>query len=266
MNKLFVVFFFLISTINLFSQSIRSAGMGCAYTALSNDVFSNIINPAGTSKIGDRSISAAISPSPYGLNELQTMYIGYAEPFTFGNIQITVSSYGFDLFKKYITSICYAKTFINNFSLGLNLHYDYYNIKNYGSSGLFGVDIGTMIDIISGLNWGMSLSNINSPELGNDNDKTEQLFKMGLSYSPIKEFIMDIDIQKDLKYPANICFGFDYHIASPFSIRAGINTEPAQYSFGFGLLYLNFILDYAIILHNELGASHMFSISYNFSN
>jgi hypothetical protein len=146
----------------------------------------------------------------------------------------------------------------------LNVHYDYYNIKNYGSDGLIGIDVGALVTVLPQLTWSFSLSNLNSPSVGQGEDKEEQLLRMGISCTPTKEFIMDLDIHKDLKYPANLCFGFDYQILKPFSIRAGINTEPPEYSLGFGLVYLKFGFDYAITVHNELGSTHFFSLSYIF--
>jgi hypothetical protein len=250
---------------NLFPQGAVTNGMGEAVTAISVDMFSNASNPAGDGLINNRQAIVDISPYPYGLKELATYSFGYIEPSGIGNFAISMEIFGYDLFKRYTPAISFSKNLFDDLLLGIKLHYEYYNIKNYGSAGCLGIDVGSIVKITKDLNWGFSISNVNSPTLGQEKEKLEHYIRMGIGWKPLDNFLLDLDFHKDVRYPALLCFGLDYRMIKYFSFRAGINSEPSTITTGFSIYYSSFVLDYALTFHNELGETHFFALHYLFN-
>ena len=62
----------------------RAVALNGAFTSLSNNSQAIFYNPSGLGQIKYREFSAFYSPAPFGLSELKTGALTYAEPFQFG--------------------------------------------------------------------------------------------------------------------------------------------------------------------------------------
>jgi hypothetical protein len=256
-----IVFLFLIFSCACICQNAKMEGVSNASTAVKNKLLLSPANPAALSFITNRFVSINAAPQLFGLKELSKYSIGYAEPMEIGNFSLNINSFGYDLYKNYSPELIYAKQLYKSFSAGIKIHYEYINIKNYGSDGALGIDLGGLIELSEKLSLGFAAINLNSPKMGMNNENLEQILRMGIAWEPVNEFVLDIDMVKDLDFPLSALFGFSYLIIKNLEIRAGINTYPSSYSAGISFYYSRFNIDYALSVHNELGSTHFIGLN-----
>jgi hypothetical protein len=63
----------------------------------------------------------------------------------------------------------------------------------------------------------------------------------------------------------NLRLGSEYLLRENFFIRGGISTRPFQHSAGFGYKWNACQLDFALVHHEILGYTPIFSLTYNFT-
>ena len=72
-------------------------------------------------------------------------------------------------------------------------------------------------------------------------------------------------LKKDMVYPLSFLAAIDYQPAEKIKFKGGIGTNPTLAAFGIGVLLKNFEVNIATELHQILGWSPDFSITYNFN-
>ena len=89
----------------------RAVGMNGAFTSISDNSLAIFYNPSGLGQMKYREFSAFYSPAPFGLKELSTSALTYAEPFKFGTLGIGIKNYGFDLYHEIGISLSYGDSY-----------------------------------------------------------------------------------------------------------------------------------------------------------
>jgi hypothetical protein len=242
-------------------QGARPVGMGGAFVALADNEWAIAYNPAGLARLDGDKVSAFYSPRPFGLAELSFASFALVHPTSPGSFGLLVNRFGFELYREVSGIIAYSNSYKELFSFGINLTYNSLAIKNYGSASVIGVDVGFLVTVSTGFRWGFFASNINAPTIGQAKEKLPQMYSSGLSYSPIKGLLLDVDIVKDIRYPTLIRGGIEYEVVNAVSLRAGVGSDPTKFSSGFGVHYSLIHFDYAITTHPDLGLSHQFSVA-----
>jgi hypothetical protein len=232
--------------------------------ALSNDVFSLFGNPAGLSQLNWREVGIYYSPAPFGLSELSNGYVAYNEPFDFGSISIGGMTYGFDLYRESKIVLGYSYNYDNIFFAGVSVNYHNYSIQNYGSTGVFYLNVGGLVYILDELRWGFSVDNLNKASVANLDDQIPMVLVTGLSYDVIQIFSLNLALEKDIRYNPSVKFGIEYEIIKYLSLRAGTSNEPSRFTAGLGINYSLFSLDYAFFTHQDLGLTHQAGIIISF--
>lgn len=238
----------------------RSSAFGNAFVGLANDVWANHYNPAGLASLSNLQLSAFYSPQPFGISEISLAAFSAVIPTSYGVVGVSVRRYGFELYREHSGSLAYSNM-ITGMYFGINLNYHAVSIKNYGSTGAVGIDLGILIPLIDNLRWGISMKNINSPTIGRSFEKISQCTTTGLAYHPFENINLMLDVQKETSFDPSTRFGFEYWIIDPVAVRGGYCNEPASYSSGFGIRYSFFNIDYALSVHPVLGWTHSFSIT-----
>jgi hypothetical protein len=246
-----------------FPPGSRQAGIGYTFTSIADDQWSVFYNPAGISNIKNLSAGIYYSPAPFGLSELANGSVVVANTFSFGGIGFSASTYGFELYRENKFSFAYAKSFFSDFSFGLKVTYNSISIKNYGNDFSIGIDIGVLSRLSENVQLGFTAKNINRPTYGVNKEKLPQQFSGGVAYKPAQNFLMSVELEKEVRYPFNFKFGFEYLPVKFFALRAGYNTEPSNYFAGIGIFYSNFIFNYSFISNNYLGYTHSIGIDFN---
>lgn len=247
-----------------YTPGARQISMANSDVALSNDVFSLFSNPAGLSQINWREVGIYYSPAPFGLTELSNGYIAYNEPFNFGSLSIGGMTYGFELYRESKVVLGYSYNYENILFAGISINYHNYSIQNYGSTGVFYLNVGGLVYILDKLRWGFYVDNLNKASVANLDDQIPMVFVTGLSYDVINDFSLNFALEKDIRFNPSVKFGVEYDIIEYLSLRAGTSNEPSRFTAGVGINYSLFSLDYAFFTHQDLGLTHQAGIIISF--
>jgi len=232
--------------------------------ALANDVFSLFNNPAGLAQLNWREVGIYYSPAPFGLTELANGYVAYHEPFNFGSLAIGGMTYGFELYRESKVLISYSYNYDNIFFAGAVLNYHNYSIKNYGSTGVFYLNLGGLVYILNEIRWGFLVTNINKASVAEFDDQIPMILSTGFSFDILDNFSLNFSLEKDIRYNPSVQFGIDYDLIEYLSLRIGASNEPSRFSTGLGINYSVFSLDYAFFTHPDLGLTHQAGIILSF--
>ena len=247
-----------------YNPGARQISMANSDVALANDVFSLFSNPAGLAQLNWREIGVYYSPAPFGLSELSNGYVAYHEPFNFGSLAVGGMTYGFDLYRESKVLLGYSYNYDNIFFAGLVLNYHNYSIKNYGSTGVFYLNLGGLVYILDELRWGFIVNNINKASVADIDDQIPMVLSTGFSFDIIENFSLNLALEKDIRYNPSVQFGIDYDIIEYLSLRVGASNEPSRFTAGLGINYSIFSLDYAFFTHPDLGLTHQAGIILSF--
>jgi len=242
----------------------RQTGLNGAFTSLSDNSLAVFYNPAGLGQMKYREFSLFYSPAPYGLTDLSTAALTYAEPTKFGVFGAAFKTYGFDLYRENNFIVSYGNGFKNRIFYGLNLNLYNLHIQNYGSATSFGLDVGVMAYLAKFLQWGFFGKNITGSKIGDAEEKIVQVYRTGFTYQPLDNFRFIAEIEKDIKYTVSVRGGIEYSILDLLDLRAGVGSQPSTFAAGIGINYSLFTFDYALKNSEDLGFTHLGSITVNF--
>lgn len=238
----------------------KAISMGTAFTALSNDCFAIFFNPAGLSRQNNNEISFFISPYQFGFKELTTTVLASRFYLKFGTAGIAIKKFGFELYSEITSSISFSKEFAN-LNFGTTVNINYLKIKNYGNDFVLGLDAGVLILLSKDFFVGFNVKNINAPTIGIKKERLPFIILSGISYSPLENFVVTVDLQKEFKNDVAFASGAEYKLLDFVSVRFGFRNIPSTFSAGLGLTYNIFRMDYAIINHDQLGFTHSFTVN-----
>jgi len=270
LRKLLTIFILLISVNVSNSQfeftdiGARAVGLNGAYTSLSDNSLAIFYNPAGLGQMKYRELSVFYSPAPFGLTELSTAALTYAEPFKFGTFGLGIKNYGYELYREINVLLSYGGKYKDRIFYGLNLNYYNLNIKNYNSASSFGIDAGLMAYLTKYLKWGFFGKNVTGSTIGITREKIAQVYRTGFTVTPRNDLNLIIEAEKDVKYPLSVRGGLEYRIMDYVVLRGGIGSEPAAITGGIGFNYKIFQIDYALYQSPDLGLTHQGTLTINF--
>ena len=233
--------------------------------AQSNDAFGIFDNPAGTAQLGWREFSIYYSPSPYGLKELATANAVYSEHTGIGNFGIGFSTFGFRLFRENKFAISYAERFFGDYFLGITFVYQNLKIENYGSANAFNIILGGISYLTRNLRAGFAIENLLRSTYGNSKDQIPVVLKTGLTFDVLDYASLNLALLKELGYNLSVRFGAEFLPVKFIALRFGAGNYPQVYSAGVGINYSIFQMDYAVENHSELGLTHQFGLTLQFS-
>ncbi len=239
-------------------KGARPLGMGGAFTAAANSGDAVYYNPAGLWLISNPNVQAFYSV-PFNISDLTTAAFNFTYPAAFGNGTINFESYGFDLYRETTIGLAYSQSFRQKLIFGLAFNYYYLAIRNGGSAGTPGMDIGLLFKPHEKITLGFSSKNMNRPSISHD--KLPQVFCLGVSYRILDALTLNTDIYKDVKFPTDIRAGAEYQFLGKLFLRIGVASEPSRFSAGLGFDFGPAAIDYAIYSHPDLGVTHAVSAS-----
>jgi len=242
----------------------RPTALGGAFTSLSDNSLAIFYNPAGLGQVKYREFSAFYSPAPFGLTDLSTAAISYSEPFSFGTIGAAFKTYGFDLYRENNFIVSYGNSYKKKIYYGANLNLYNLHIQNYNNATAFGIDIGAMAYIAKFLQWGFFGKNITGTKIGDSKEKIAQVYRTGFTFQPEDKIRVIGEIEKDVKYPLSVRGGLEYSVIDFLDLRFGVGSQPTNFSAGIGLNYNLFSFDYAFTKSEDLGFTHLGTVSVNF--
>ena len=241
-------------------KGARPLGMGGTFVAVGNAGDAMYYNPAGLWLLGNPYMQAFYS-APFNIKDLGTTAFNITYPGAIGNGTLNFESYGFDLYRETTFGFAFSRSFKEKLIYGIALNYDHLNIKDAGSAGTVGMDIGLMFRPHDMVTIGFAARNINRPSI--KEDKLPQTFSTGVSIRMIDPLILNVDVYKDIRFPTDVRFGAEYQFFDRLFLRAGMARQPSLFSAGLGFDFGRGVIDYAIYSHSDLGVTHAISASFH---
>jgi len=240
---------------------VRAAALAGAYTAAADDVEAVFWNPAGLRFCDGIQVNTTYT-NLYGLSDLKYMNFNFIMPtLTAGTWGIGYTSFGPSDYRETDLRLSFASGLGSGVYMGANLKSNRVKIGNGGgSAGALGVDLGFTANVSPRFRMGFTAINVNSPALGDTSEMPERRFMAGFLLKPFDGVRASFDISKPLKEELETRAGVEFGISEALDLRAGVQTIPARFTFGFGLNWSVFTFNYAFLNHTVLNTQHLFSL------
>ncbi len=285
MKKLFLILCFLVLAVRLFGAfedfqtGTRPNAMAGAFTALADDHNAPFWNPSGLSYVDSPEIFSTYKrlfgiisnftfsssiPSKWGNFAFCLRESSVKGDYTDAMGYVIKSNTTLEAERAMIVS--HGFRIIEEVSFGYNLTgYQLQNIR-FGDYLAFGVDIGMIMEVYRHWKIGFFYRNVNGPSIGDEfkHPLPEQI-SVGLSYSPFNNVITLLDFEKQLGYDINTKMGAEVEIIKNLLVlRSGVETEPVDFSIGFGSGFKHLRVNYAFRTHPELPFTHEMEAGWKF--
>ncbi len=252
-------FFFIIGTKTALSDdwplSIRQLSLGFTAMAEKADPLLIFPNPSAPGVIQKWSVSSSYS-RPYGMKELDIAALGLAKRWRKIVIAAGISNFGFELFKEQKFIFGLVIPIIKNLPFGIAFRYQRIDIKNYGHTTAYTIDMGWQYKILPGLDIMGAVQNVRRATIGQDRQPLPQILRMGMLFKPVSQISMFSEVYKDISFGPEARFGIDAEVVKKLFLRLGFTRNPARFTGGFGLNVFGFNMDYGFSYHQVLGYTH----------
>jgi hypothetical protein len=233
--------------------------LGNACVALQGSPYALYYNPANIHDIP--SLQFAFSYQTfYGITEINQLNLIANYQIKKLPLSLGINRFGNNLYQEIQFTMGSSYRLINNTYIGASVQYYSLQIKRYGQSATWGVNLGFQYNAIENLDIGIQVTNINQPHLGKIKEKLPQCFSLGFCYSPIMSIKLLAEFFRDVSFEQDYRTGIAYNVSENFIIRVGIIDKYNSYSLGFGINVKHMVFDYALLNHQILGISHVISM------
>lgn len=264
---IFIALGFLQSTIasgEWITQGGRSAGMGLSSAAVS-DFWSVNNNQAGMAFCDNTGV-AIYFENRFLIKELGTQTGALTLKTKYGMLGATVAYSGDANYSNTKAGLAYALKFGNHFSAGIQL--DYIGTKlgeEYGKRSNITFEAGIMVKITDQLTFGAHTFNPMHVKLSDyNNERIPTALKAGFGFTFSDKLLLTAEAYKNSDSPMELRTGAEYKLGKVAFARLGLSTNPARYTFGFGIVMKNLTFDLSSSLHSQLGYSPQVSMQYSF--
>jgi hypothetical protein len=240
----------------------KAVGMANAFVAVADNPWAIQYNPAGLSRISAWQVSGFLIPQQFDLPELRTSALAVTIPLKGLSLGAAIDRFGFDLYNETIASAGAGAAVAPNIFGGIALHYHHLRMARYGSAEDFSADIGVMAEMIPSVMVGGCFQNVTNASYVNGEGDLPQCFSIGISWKPIKDFLLAMEIEKDIRYEASVKAGIEKIFLNCLALRFGVANNPDKYSGGIAVTYGGIEFGYAGYRHMELGWTHQIEISF----
>ncbi|TLX77743.1 hypothetical protein E9993_03610 [Labilibacter sediminis] len=247
---------------SLYYRSPSSIGMG-GTGITQTDVWSAILNPAGTTHIKNSSFATGYL-LPYFTQELSHKSIIATLPTKLGVISSSLNHFGYRLYHETQINFNYARSITPNFSFSFSLHIQNNHIANTGSGQQVYSGIGILYNISENLSFGTTITNPEKTRIKIGEEKIEipTFFITGLSWKPNSTFTINTELEKQSGLKSLVKLGLNYNIHKQIWIKTGILGKPVNYTMGMGVKFNDLKIDTGISHDQTLGISSGIGLSF----
>jgi hypothetical protein len=242
----------------------KAAALG--YTSVTqSDEWSVFNNQAGLAWC--KRFSAGIYfENRYLLKDLSLKALAITLPAGRGAFGVSFRHFGFSMYSEMNTGIAYGMRLTKSFSAGVQVDYLRLHVADgFKDNSVFSCEIGLQFRAGEHLWLGLHVANPVPVKLSSlTQERLPTLLRFGLSWRIMEGLHSDIEVEKDLVHKPVLKAGIEYRPAKSFYIRMGILSNPATFTFGFGLEFGNLQFDLASSYHFILGYSPQASVIYSF--
>jgi hypothetical protein len=242
----------------------RSAAMGFSSAAVS-DFWSVNNNQAGMA-FYDKTAAGIYYENRYLIKELASQTGAFTLKTRYGVLGATVGYSGDANYNNTKAGLGYALKFGNRFAAGIQLDYIGTTLgEEYGKRSNITFDAGIMVRITEQLMFGAHVFNPMHVKISDyNNESIPATLNAGFAYTFSDKLLLTAEAYKNSEFPMEFRSGAEYKLGRIAYARIGLSTNPARYTFGFGLEMKNFTIDLSSSYHQQLGYSPQFSLQYSF--
>jgi len=242
----------------------RSAGMGLSSAAVI-DFWSINNNQAGMA-FYDKTAVGFYYENRFLIKEMASQAGAFTLKTKYGVLGATVCYSGDANYSTTKAGLAYALKFGNRFSAGVQLDYIATALgEEYGKHNNITFDAGIMVKITEQLTFGVHTFNPVHVQLSEyDNESIPATLNAGLAYTFSDKLLVTAEAFKNSEFPMEFRSGVEYKLSRIFYGRVGLSTNPARYTFGFGMEMKNLKFDFSSSVHMQLGYSPQASLQYTF--
>lgn len=246
-----------------FSLGAKQAGLG-GTGILYSDIWSSSHNQAGLADLNGYAFGSYFN-NRFQISELGTKAFALAASTDrFGTVGLNYTQFGYELYSQNKFGLAYAMRLGEKISAGIQL--DYFLITQggeYGRQGFATGEIGIISEPLDNFFLAAHVFNPWPVKISSSEESyLNSIFRLGMGYNFSDKVTVALEAEKDIEYPVRIRFGTEYEFFDNFFLRLGMNTEPAEYSFGLGYKFKGAAFDIAFKSHNTLGMHSHFGLSY----
>lgn len=242
----------------------RAAAMGLSSVGVS-DFWSVNNNQAGMAFF-DKTSAGIYYENRFLIKEMGTQTGAFTLKTRHGMLGATVGYSGDANFNTTKAGIAYALKFGNRFAAGIQLDYIGTSLaEEYGKHSNVTFDIGIMVKLTEKLNFGVHTFNPMHVKISEyNNERIPTILNAGFGLTLSDKLLMTAEAYKNSDQPMEFRSGVEYKLSRIAYARIGLSTNPARYTFGFGLEMKNFTMDLSSSVHEQLGYSPQISLQYAF--
>jgi hypothetical protein len=242
----------------------RAAGMGLSSVAVS-DFWSVNNNQAGMA-FYDKTAAGIYYENRFLINEMATQSGAFTLKTKHGMLGATVGYSGDANYNTTKAGIAYAMKFGNRFAAGVQLDYIGTTLgEEYGKRSSITFDAGIMVRITEQFTFGAHVFNpIHAKISDYNNESIPSTLNAGFSYTFSDKLLLTAEAYKNSEFPMEFRSGAEYKLGRIAYARIGVSTNPARYTFGFGLEMKKLTIDLSSSIHQQLGYSPQVSLQYAF--
>ena len=251
---------------NLNSYGARSQSLGNS-TGASISFWNIINNPSATAFLDNSSIGIDVRNN-FMIKELSSATLALLLPINnYGSFGVYFQRFGYSTFNENNLAISYSKKLSLSTSASVQISDNIQNIKGeeYQSTEH---EVGFNIGLFTKLNDNIHLASYyNYQKNVTDADiKNIQELSMALSWFPISELNILMEISKRTNTDISLRGGIEYKILKRISARVGVSSEPFSVALGLGIMFNNLDIDISFANHQYLGMTSDISGNYIFRN
>ena len=277
--------------------SARASAMANAFTGISNDASAVFFNPGGLVQSKGKDLASTYISYFEGIqggsvvytmsrNEKRSVaffgqFLAASEPRTIadnaGNYLGTDGEFGYS---DIIVGITDSRVVTDLLNIGVSVKYILESIDGNNASAVV-ADIGVLNQTANeNLKMGVTVKNVGKQiTYFTDSKYVENLpitVAVGFGYHPDEKLFTDFEVNKPIKGDFTVKAGAEYKVHELVKLRAGYNADAkdwktggdsetfAGFSFGFGVQWTKYTVDYAINSYGDLGYVNQISLTLNF--
>lgn len=263
--------FFLFCFISVYSfaqtnlRNIDSRSIGMGGNAVTNTA---LINPSCLCLSTSQRVDINYF-NKYGLKELSSVSLLYANPRFHLPFAVHISSFGYNKYRESMFRLALSKQVSSKWILGVSLQYSFLQSELFEEVvKRISTDAGVLFLAGENLLIGLSITDLPSVRLDDKTVNNEAFnhhsVSTGFQWRFINTMLIALTAGYDSHTNLHFNLGMEHNFYDDFFIRAGVQTNPLVPSFGAGLRFSSFTIDAAAGYHHLLGFSPGLGLSVSF--
>ncbi len=239
----------------------RPVSLGGAYTAVIGTAEVIYFNPASLSTSPIFYASFFVTHL-FQMKELQYAAAAVNVPCALGNMGLAFKSFGNSLYRENAVGLGWACSPVSNIHCGLVVKLQELRIKDYGSEGMWLLDLGVLFNISETVMMGGVVTNLRESSDSAYQQSVPLTCRSGLSWYIVPDFLLCLDLVWRENILPDYRWGGEFTLGKQCWVRLGMEESPPCLSSGIGLKWKAMGIDYAVRFHNYLGSTHYCSLSF----